>query len=118
MQEKAPSGPPSAAPPGITQINDTTWHVTEANVERWKNDPYILSSVSQEDKGWSLVYARKREAWHLGMRNQDVVLEVNGHKLNSKAQLVAAYLALKNKKEFDVLFERKGKKRTHHYVVK
>ena len=52
------------------------------------------------------------------MRNKDVILEVNGKKLNSKAQLVAAYLALKNKKEFDVLFERNGKKRTHHYVVK
>jgi hypothetical protein len=113
-----PSGPPTSKPAGITQIDDTTWQVSQANVDRWKDDPYILSSVHQEDVGWSLVYARKREAWHLGMRNKDVILEVNGKKLNSKAQLVAAYMALKNKKEFDVLFERKGKKRTHHYIVK
>ena len=113
-----PKGPPTPSPGGIDKVADTTWQVTQANVDRWKDDPYILSSVHQEDVGWSLVYARKREAWHLGMRNKDVILEVNGKKLNSKAQLVAAYLALKNKKEFDVLFERNGKKRTHHYVVK
>jgi hypothetical protein len=51
------------------------------------------------------------------MKNLDRIVEVNGKKLNTQAQLLAAYLALKNKTEFDVVFVRDGKTITHHYRI-
>mgnify|MGYP000244387957 CR=1 FL=1 len=110
---------PSPKPKGITQLSDTHWQVTKANFERWKGDPYALGGgISQSGDGWEVRWVRKREAWHLGMKNKDVVLEINGKKLKNKAQLAAAYLALKNKSDFEVLFERKGQRMTHQYTVK
>jgi len=118
-EDDGPKGPPTPKPSGITQLSDTHWQVTQSNFERWKNDPYALGGgISQKGEGWEVRWVRKREAWHLGMKNKDVVLQINGKKLKNKAQLAAAYLTLKNKSEFEVLFERKGKQMTHHYTVK
>ena len=120
--EPAPKPAPSTPTPkpgGITQISDTHWQVTKANFERWKSDPYALGGgISQQGDGWKVRWIRKREAWHLGMKNNDVILQINGKKLKNKAQMAAAYLALKNKDDFEVLFERKGKQMTHRYTVK
>ena len=60
---------------------------------------------------------RTRAAYHLGMRNGDVIMEVNGHRLNTKTQLLGAYLDLRNDKTFDVVFYRDGVRRVHHYVI-
>ena len=51
------------------------------------------------------------------IRNRDVLLEVNGHKLNTRAQLLLAYLALKNDRAFDLVFQRQGQRLVHHYEI-
>ncbi len=50
--------------------------------------------------------------------NKDIILSVNGRKLNTQAQMLAAYLALKNKKDFEVVFLRNGKQMKHQYHIK
>jgi len=92
--------------------------VTKRLFEQWKADPYSLGNAVERGTGWELRQIRRRHGYHLGMRNKDVVYEINGKKLNTKAQLLAAYMLLKGKDEFDVVFERKGKRRIHHYTVK
>ena len=114
---KGAKRPPSPAPSGITQVSTQSWRVDQALVDRWKDDPYELSQVREEGDGWELLGVRQRNAYHLGMRNRDVLLEANGHKLNTRAQLLVAYLALKNDRVFDLVFLRQGKRLVHHYEI-
>lgn len=109
--------PPAPAPPGISQVNGNTWQVTQRLVDRWQADPYSLGNVRESGEGWELLGIRQRNAYHLGMRNSDIVLEVNGRKLNTMPQLLAAYMALKNHKSFDVVFLRRGARKVHHYKI-
>jgi S1-C subfamily serine protease len=109
--------PVSSKPSGITQTNGTSWKVTQSLVNQWQENPYLLGNVRESGEGWQLMGVRQRLAYHLGMRNGDIVLEVNGHKLNTEPQLLAAYLACKNDKEFDIVFLRGGQRKTHHYSI-
>lgn len=102
---------------GVDQKGTRSWTVKKRLVGRWKDNPYSLGNAVQSGEGWSLRQVRAKDAYHLGMRNKDVVLSVNGKKLNTQAQLLAAYVALKNKTSFDVVFERKGKRISHHYEI-
>jgi hypothetical protein len=115
--EKKARHPPAPAPSGISQVNGTTWQVQQRLVDRWQADPYTLGNVRESGAGWELIGIRQRNAYHLGMRNSDIVLEVNGKKLNTMPQLLAAYLALKNDKSFDVVFLRRGAQKVHHYRI-
>lgn len=115
--DKGAKKAPAPAPSGITRVSDASWKVTPALVEQWKEDPYRLSSVREQGDGWELLGVRQGNAWHLGMRNRDVLLEVNGHKLNTKTQLLMAYLALKNDRAFDLVFSRQGNRMVHHYEI-
>jgi type II secretory pathway component PulC len=109
--------PVASKPSGITQTNNTSWKVTQSLVDQWQENPYLLGNVRESGEGWQLMGVRQRLAYHLGMRNGDIVLEVNGHKLDSEPQLLAAYLACKNDREFDVVFLRNGQRKTHHYSI-
>ena len=102
---------------GVQKTGTHTWQVKQRIVTRWKNDPYDLANVESFGDGWRLRRARRGDAHHLGMKNKDVILSVNGRKLKTQAQLLAAYLALKNKTEFEVVFLRNGKQLTHHYRI-
>lgn len=109
--------PERVAPRGIQQVSDRSWTVTRRLADRWKESPHELANAAQVGEGWELRQARRKEAYFLGMKNKDIILEVNGKKLKTDAQLLAAYLALKNKTEFDVLFVRDGRRMTHHYRI-
>jgi hypothetical protein len=113
----APKHPIAPKPAGISQVGDRSWTVTRQLVDQWQSDPYELGNVQEDGEGWQLIGVRQRPAYHLGMRNGDIVLEVNGHKLNTTANLMAAYLACKNDTQFDVVFLRKGARMTHHYAI-
>ncbi|MEQ1569847.1 MAG: S1C family serine protease, partial [Myxococcota bacterium] len=110
--------PIAPKPAGVVQLGDRSWTVTRKLVTQWQDDPYALGNVRENGEGWELVGTRQRTAYHLGMRNGDILLEVNGHRLNSMVNLVAAYAACRNDTRFDVVFLRKGKRLTHHYEIK
>ncbi|MCB9673404.1 MAG: PDZ domain-containing protein [Alphaproteobacteria bacterium] len=123
-QPPAPGAPsagrgkqPSPAPSGITQVSSTKWTVSRSLANRWMDDPYSLGNARESGAGWQLMGIKTRDAYHLGMRNGDIVLEANGHKLNTKPQLLAAYLDLKNDTVFNVTFLRNGQRMTHTYQI-
>ncbi len=103
---------------GVKQVKPHAWTVRQKVADRWEDNPYDLASVESHGDGWILRKVRKKDAYHLGMRNKDIILSVNGRKLKTQAQLLAAYLALKNKKDFEVVFLRKGKQMKHTYKIK
>jgi hypothetical protein len=115
----ARTGPKPIAPmpQGIVQVSDTRWTVTQDLVDRWLKSTGQVGLVRESGEGWAVTGVRTRAAYHLGMRNGDVIMEVNGHKLDTKAQLLGAYLDLKNDKAFDVVIYRNGVRRVHHYQI-
>lgn len=116
-KKKKPPPAPGPKPDGVEQVGDGHWRVARALVERWHDDPYQLGNVREQEPGWELIGVRVKDAYHLGMRNKDVVIEVNGHKLRTKPQLLSAYLDLKNDRSFAVTFVRAGATKVHRYDV-
>lgn len=116
-KKKKTAPQPGPKPEGIEQVADRSWRVSRALVDRWQDDPYRLGNAREKDQGWELLGVKVKDAWHLGMRNKDLVLLVNGHKLHTKPQLLSAYLACKNDSEFEVTFVRAGETIVHHYTV-
>ncbi len=115
--KKKPPPQPPPKPDGIEQVGDTHWRVSRALVQRWQDNPYALAGAREKDPGWELVGVRVHHAYWLGMKNKDLLMLVNGHKLNTKPQLLSAYLACKNDEEFDVTFVRAGQTVVHHYSI-
>jgi hypothetical protein len=115
-KKKAPPQP-GPKPEGIEQVSDTSWRVRRSLVDHWQQDPYRLGNVREKEPGWEVIGVRPKDGYHLGVRNKDVVMEVNGHKLRTKPQLLSAYLDLKNDRVFDVTLVRAGVVRVHHYEV-
>ena len=115
----APPGqrPVGPKPPGINQVSATKWTVTRSLAERWMENPYALGNAREAGEGWQLVGVRAKAAYHLGMHNGDIILEANGHKLDTKPQLLAAYLDLKNDTRFQVTFLRNGQRMIHTYQI-
>ncbi len=109
---------PAPKPAGITQLSKTTWQLRRNLADQYKDDPYLLANnVQKSGDGWEVKGVRQKDAYHLGIRSKDVVLEVNGKKLKTDAQLLAAWLALKNKDAYDVVLIRNGQTRVHHYEI-
>lgn len=117
-QPKKGFKPVGPKPDGINQVGETSWTVTRALADHWMKDPYALGNARESGAGWQLFAIRTKAAYHLGMRNGDIVIEANGHKLDTKPQLLAAYLDLKNDREFDVTFLRAGRTLHHHYAIR
>lgn len=114
---KPTASAPGPKPPGITKVGARSWTVTKTLFDKWKDDPYKLGRIKDAGAGWEVRQVRQRHGYHLGIRGKDVVLTVNGRKLDTDAQLLGAYVALKFKKKFDVEIVRGGKTRVHHYEV-
>lgn len=109
-----------AAPPKGIVPSDAgdSWEIRPWRVERWKDNPYRLGNAEKHGEGWKLKSVRKGSpGWWIGLRNGDVIYEVNDKQINTMPKLIAAYIKLKNQTVFDVKIERAGEKRTHHYEI-
>lgn len=118
--QPAQPGQPRPVPPkpeGITQVSATKWTVTRSLADQWMKNPYTLGNVREAGEGWQLVGVRAKAAHWLGMHNGDVIMEANGHKLDTRPQLLAAYLDLKNDQVFRVTFVRNGQTIVHTYQI-
>lgn len=113
--------PPSETPDppsGITQVGDTAWTVKRKMVDKWENDPSKFADAREHNKGWELRSIQKYDdAWWLGLRNGDVVKKVNGMPLDTQADLIKAYAALKDKKHFTLDFRRGDGPLKHSYDI-
>lgn len=108
---------PPPKPDGIQQLSATKWTVTRSLADQWMKNPYALGNVREAGAGWQLTGVRVKAAHWLGMRNGDVLMEANGHKLDTRPQLLAAYLDLKNDRVFRVTFVRNGQTMVHTYQI-
>lgn len=110
-------GVPMEKPAGIHQVSATKWTVTRGLADHWMKNPYALGNVREAGAGWQLVGVRGKAGYWLGMKNGDVIMQANGHKLDTRPQLLAAYLDLKNDRTFRVTFVRDGQTMVHTYQI-
>lgn len=108
---------PMPKPPGINQVSATKWTVTRGLADQWMKNPYAVGNVREAGAGWQIVGVRTKAGYWLGMRNGDIIMEANGHKLDTRPQLLAAYMDLKNDKLFRVTFVRNGQTMVHTYQI-
>jgi hypothetical protein len=109
--------PVAPKPAGINQVSATKWTVTRSLADQWMKNPYALGNVREAGAGWQIVGVRAKAGHWLGMKNGDIIMEANGHKLDTRPQLLSAYLDLKNDRLFRVTFVRDGQTMVHTYQV-
>lgn len=69
-------------------------------------------------RGYKLIGVRPGSIYRaLGIRSGDVVLKVNGKALNSVEASFAVYESLKTTDKIELLLSRRGRERTHTYVL-
>ena len=114
--KKGAKSPPAPAPPGITQVSDRSWTGDPEPRRSLAGRSVPPGQRPRGGRGLGAAGVRQRNAYHLGMRNKELLLEINGHKL-TPARTDVAYLACKNDREFDLVFLRAGKRIVHHYAI-
>jgi S1-C subfamily serine protease len=108
---------PPPVPSGVHQVGSREWTVSSDLAETWKDKPGTVGRARKVDDGWQLYGITIRQGYNLGLRNGDVITEVNGHELNTKLQQVGAWLDLRNDDQFEVRFLRGGQAMTYTYRI-
>lgn len=111
-------GSSGSAPPGISQLDATSWEVQRAVVEGWMADPSTFADAAPHDRGWQLRRLGGRGGSAVGFKNGDVVVEVNGRAIGTLPQAMLAYAQLKDASELRIRFLRDGRQREHHVRIR
>ena len=114
-----PSPSPSApTPDGITKLSDTKWSIERQVVDGWMANPGTLAGVRQRKLGYQLLnIGTSSDLWHVGLRSNDIVKQVNEHTLTSQTEALAAYVALQSANKLTVRVKRGEGHLTHVYLV-
>lgn len=116
--EARPPATPKPPPKGLEILPNNRWRVPRYLADRWEDNPYRIANAEEAGAGWRLSRVRPYgQGWYLGLRNGDVILSVNGMKLDTMPQLLMAYAKLKNDTSFEVQIRRGPEIRTHHYTI-
>lgn len=112
-----PSAPRPAADEGIRQINDNTYEVDRAAIDRHLNDLNSLATQARivpafkDDKveGFKFFAIRPNSLYsQIGVKNGDIVRRINGFELNSPEKALELYAKMKNANRIDIELERNG----------
>jgi hypothetical protein len=106
-------------PAGVEYLGNNEWRVQRKVADRYVENPDKLGcSAREKGKGYELVGVQAADdAYALGARNHDVLLQVNGQSLDDTSDLMNLYLTLQDAKKLTVILERAGERRTHHYDI-
>ncbi len=104
---------------GIEYLGGDTWRVERRLVDRYESNPDALGcSAREKGKGYEITGAGPNDdAYALGARNGDVIMEVNGMPLDTTSDLLFLWAALDGEDELHVKLVRDGATKTHHYDV-
>ncbi|MBX2797192.1 MAG: hypothetical protein KTR31_05975 [Myxococcales bacterium] len=111
---KHPIGP---KPAGLEQLGPQRWQLSAELFAQIKRKPAELGRMTKDGPGFRLHGVRPRHGYHLGLRNRDLLLRINGRKLRNQGQVEAAFEALQDEGQFEMLLERRGQERVHTYVI-
>lgn len=136
MDEDAPVPQPRAAaktPSGdgdedVRELADNHYEIDSETLDKYLSDLDSIARMGRallhrgpdgEFDGYRLSAIRRNTiADKLGIRNGDIVHEVNGKPLNSMASAMEAFNTMRNEKNFTFEVTRRGKKQTMTYDVK
>lgn len=113
----APAAREEAQESGIRQINDNTYEVERATIDRHLNDLNKLATQARivpafkDDKvqGFKFFAIRPNSLYsQIGVKNGDIVRRINGFELNSPEKALELYAKMKNANRIDIELERNG----------
>ncbi|MCB9688711.1 MAG: hypothetical protein H6735_26970 [Alphaproteobacteria bacterium] len=104
---------------GIVDLGNGRWNVDRKLVDMYESNPEKLGcSAKEKGKGYELTgVGPNDDAYALGARNGDVVMEVNGMPMDTMTDLLFMWSKLEGADDLDVRFTRDGASKTHHYHV-
>jgi hypothetical protein len=110
-----------AAAPSPAETNETMV-IQRAEVEgQLSNLPELLEGARLEarSKGFEFVQIESQSAYaKLGFRLGDILLEINGHQLESAAQAMELFVLLRSETDFKVKLKRKTQLIERRYTIK
>lgn len=118
----------SARPPchGFKPVSANRWEISRAEATRCLGNlnelamqarivPAFRDGVPQ---GFKLFSIRPGSLYEqLGLKNGDVIVSINGYRMNSPERALELYSALTNAQHLGVELEREGSLRTHDYDI-
>ncbi|MBN2343317.1 MAG: hypothetical protein JXR45_17620 [Deltaproteobacteria bacterium] len=125
-KKKLSSFQPVAVKPGITRIARDTYLIDAAAMDDARNNlrKYIGAALAElvEDESGPVGFRLKNigadSYLHaVGVRNNDILIAINGHPLNSIENVTLAIASFKNATQFRLDLLRKDKKRSLYYKV-
>lgn len=116
---------PAPAPlAGVVQLGPTEFQVDRALLERWLDvDPAravrVIPSYRHGVFHGLKLYAIRRGSLPaaLGMQNGDTIVTVNGARLDSPEQALAAFAATRHRRQIDLELMRGGEVVVLHYAI-
>lgn len=136
MDEDAPKPAPRAAASSgsdssdeeVREVAENHYEIDSETLDRYLSDLDSIARMGRallhrgpdgEFDGYRLSAIRRNTiADKLGIRNGDIVHQVNGKPLNSMASAMEAFNTMRNEKNFSFEVTRRGKKQTMTYDVK
>jgi S1-C subfamily serine protease len=114
---------PAAAKPATEKADTSeTMKIKRANVEgELANLPALLQGARLEGRkqGFEFVQLEPGTAYEkLGFRIGDILLEINGHALESSSQAMELFVLLRSESDFKVKLKRDGKVIERKYEIK
>jgi len=114
---------------GIRQVSDTSWVIDEAEVEAALSDMGSLLTqarlIPKRSKdgsgidGFRIFQIRHNSIFQkLGLRNGDVLQEVNGVKLDDPQKSLEVFSSLKNERDFSINLKRHNRPQTFTYEIR
>ncbi len=110
---------PAPEPPaGVKKVGDNHWELKRRFMNKCLEDPSRLADAKRKGKGWELLGIRKHsDAWWMGLHRGDLLLRVNNMPLETDAEVLAAYAALKDEDHLVLKLKRKGEPRKYTYDI-
>ena len=113
---------------GVTQLGDNHYAVERGVIDKYLTDLTALSGMGRaiphrgadgEVDGYRLSGVRRNSVlFQLGIRNGDVIHQVNGSSLASMQDAMTAYQGLQSQSRFNFDITRRGQKQTMEYEVR
>lgn len=107
---------------GVHKINETRYEIDKQFLEETLADPTPLFTqvrvLPQEDGIKFVAVRRKSLFYQIGLRNADVINQINDVRLDNVENALGMFEELRNQENFTIDITRRGKKLTLEYIVK
>lgn len=106
-----------SGPNSIEALGNNTWSIKRNQIRKWEDAPLRFAKADQKDGGIKIKQVSDRMGRHVGLKDGDFVLSINGMKLRNSVESATTYSSVRNKSTLTVKLKRSGSTKTLTYKV-